>query len=94
MDRRESTSLESSSLVASCSFCKDRIENTVSQLVHWCVLGICLEMGIVYRDITLQRVYMLQYGSESHRTRNKNDYAGEDQQQFTRLTYEYCQIKR
>jgi hypothetical protein len=34
---------------------------------------------------------MLKYGHESHRTRNKNDYVGEDQQQFTRLTYEYCQ---
>jgi hypothetical protein len=34
---------------------------------------------------------MLQYGHEFHRTRNQKVYAGEDQQQFTWPTYEYCQ---
>jgi hypothetical protein len=52
MDRKKSTSLDSSSIFALRSFRTDQIENTFSQLVHWCVLGICLAMGIVYRDIT------------------------------------------
>jgi hypothetical protein len=40
----------------------DRADNTFSKLVHLCVLGICcVATVVVYRVITLQRVYMLQY---------------------------------
>jgi hypothetical protein len=41
MDRTENTSPNSSSIVASRSCRTDHVENTVSQLVHWCVLGTC-----------------------------------------------------
>jgi hypothetical protein len=53
---------DSSSVVVSRSCRKGRVENTSTKSVHWCVLRIrCLAMGVVYRVITLQRVYMLQY---------------------------------
>jgi hypothetical protein len=40
--------------IASGSYRTDHVENSASQLVHWCVLGICcLATGVVYR------VYML-----------------------------------
>jgi hypothetical protein len=41
------------SVVASRSCRKDRVENTDSQLAHWCSLGICcLGTGVVYRVVT------------------------------------------
>jgi hypothetical protein len=42
-----------SSIVASRSRRTGRVENTASQLVHWCVLGMCcLATGVVYRGVT------------------------------------------
>jgi hypothetical protein len=62
MDRVENTASNNSSIVASRNCRTDHVENTASQLAHWCVLGICcLPTGVVYRVIILQRVYMLQY---------------------------------
>jgi hypothetical protein len=45
-----------SPIVASRNCCTDRVENTASQLVHWCMLRICcgyrLTTAVVYRAIT------------------------------------------
>jgi hypothetical protein len=57
-----------SSIVASRSCRKDRVENTAPLLVHWCMLGSrCghyLVMAVIYRVISRQRVYMLQYNTK------------------------------
>jgi hypothetical protein len=59
MDRIQNTASNSYSIVASRSCGTNRVENTSSQLVYWCMLGICcLATGIVYRVITQQRVYV------------------------------------
>jgi hypothetical protein len=56
MDCIETSSPNRSYIVASRSCRTDRIENTTSQLVHSCVLGICLghylATAVVYRVIT------------------------------------------
>jgi hypothetical protein len=60
MDLIENTA-SNISVVASRGCRTDRVENISSQLVHWCVLGICcLATDVVYGVITQQRVYMLQ----------------------------------
>jgi hypothetical protein len=58
----ENTASNVSSTVASHSCRSDCVRDTSSLLVYWCVLGICcLATGVVYRVITWQRVYILQY---------------------------------
>jgi hypothetical protein len=64
-NRKENASSNDSS-IAALRICRTvRIENTASQLLHWCVLRICcihyVAKAVVYRVITFQRVYMLQY---------------------------------
>jgi hypothetical protein len=52
-DRIVNTVSNSSSIVVSRSCCTDRLENTASQLVLWCVLGFCyLSTSVVCRVIT------------------------------------------
>jgi hypothetical protein len=47
-----------SSIVASRSYRTDRVENTSSQLVHGCVLGICcLATGVVYSHYSSRGVH-------------------------------------
>jgi hypothetical protein len=53
MDHVENTASNCSSIAVSRSCHIDCVVNAASQLVHWCVLGICfLASGVVYRVIT------------------------------------------
>jgi hypothetical protein len=57
MDQKENTSPNSFSIVASLSYCTDRVENTASQLIYCCLLRTCccnyLATAVVFLLISL-----------------------------------------